>query len=48
MISKRTKAALAEAKRRETLLGNPRIEEPPRSLWPLTMPAGPRRKCASS
>ncbi len=27
MVSKRTKAALAEAKRRDTKLGNPRIEE---------------------
>jgi hypothetical protein len=27
MISKRTKAALAEAKRRGTILGNPRIEQ---------------------
>lgn len=31
MISKRTKAALTEAKRRGTMLGNPRIEEARRS-----------------
>jgi DNA invertase Pin-like site-specific DNA recombinase len=44
LISKRTKAALAETKRRGTKLGNPRIETARRGRGrPITL-AGPRRR----
>ena len=47
MISKRTKAALAEAKRRGTILGSPRLDAARPLALPRIMRAGPQQRLPS-